>query len=94
MPKSKPSRDTAKQTYIMRTVESVAIEGPALLGGCCFPSSIQNCDSSFFCRYLGNCRLDGKDSGGGLLGMVGQLMDPARLRKGGSAENTFSNQLG
>ena len=33
MPESKPSRDTAKQTYIMRTVESVAIEEASVIGG-------------------------------------------------------------
>ena len=44
---------------------------------------------------LAASRLDGKDSGGGSLGTVGPLIDPARLRKGGGPQaNPFSNQLG
>ena len=33
MSESKPSRGTAKQIYIMRTVESVVIEGASVIGG-------------------------------------------------------------
>ena len=55
MSESKPSRGTVKQIYIMRTIESVVIEGASVIRGYCFPSSTQNCDSSFVCRYLGSC---------------------------------------
>ena len=36
MPESKPSRGTAKQIYIMRAAESVAIEGASVIGGVAF----------------------------------------------------------